>query len=97
MGMIFALYSHHYHIRRLRVKPADQGHRAVSRKRLYLILTRKGKVREVADPQQMYDKVSQYIQSFVATKVEDKVPKKSGLVQIKTSFLYLLAWVGSQQ
>eukprot|EP00913_Durusdinium_trenchii_P014154 g13282.t1 len=54
--MITYLYSKHYRIRCLRVMPAHQGHAGVARERVYLILTLKKSVVEIANPENMYKK-----------------------------------------
>ncbi len=69
--MIHTLYGKHYHIFRLSVCPADQGHAGVSRDRIYLILALKGKVTPVCDVNKMYSRVSAYIAGKVQTRPSD--------------------------
>ncbi|CAK9059749.1 unnamed protein product [Durusdinium trenchii] len=71
LGMITYLYSKHYRIRCLRVMPAHQGHAGVARERVYLILTLKKSVVEIANPEDMYKKVSDFIMSWVCTEPKD--------------------------
>ena len=69
--MITYLYSKRYRIRCLRVMPAHQGHAGVARERVYLILTLKKSVVEIANPEDMYKKVSDFIMSWVCTEPKD--------------------------
>lgn len=69
--MIRTLYGKHYQIFKLPVCPADQGHAGISRDRIYLILTLKGKVTRVFDVNRMYSMVTAYITSKVQTKPSD--------------------------
>lgn len=69
--MIVKLYSKHYHIRCLNVKPEHQGHSGVARERIYLILTLKGLVEEIANPVLIYDQVSDFIMRYVKTEPQD--------------------------
>ena len=69
--MINKLYGRHYNIRKIVVCPADQGHFGSSRTRIYLIMTLKGKVIEVANVEEMYRSVSSYIKQKVQTKPSD--------------------------
>ena len=71
LDMIWTLYSRFYNIRILRVCPADLGHFGVRRDRIYIIMTLKEAVIEVADPIQVYAKVKEYVQSFVRTEPKD--------------------------
>lgn len=71
LEMIWTLYSRYYNIRILRVCPADFGHFGVRRDRIYLIMSLKEAVIEVADPIQVYAKVREYVQSFVRTEPKD--------------------------
>lgn len=54
MSMIMRLYGKHYAIKTLYVTPADQGHAAVARDRVYLILLLKAKVVQLHDVEEVY-------------------------------------------
>ena len=71
MEMIERLYSRYYTIKRLLVDPRHQGHAGMARPRVYLVLARKGKVTEVYDVVDMYQKVSDFISGLVATEPQD--------------------------
>ena len=71
MHMIERLYGRYYDVQKLLVSPADQGHAGMARKRVYLILARKGLVLEVHDVQSMYSEISEFISGLVATKPRD--------------------------
>ena len=69
--MIAKLYSKHYTIRCLNVKPEHQGHSGVARERIYLILALKGLVEEIANPEVIYNQVSDFIMQYVKTEPQD--------------------------
>ena len=71
MEMIERLYSRYYTIKKLVVDPSDQGHAGMARPRVYLVLARKGKVTEVHDVVDVYEKVSGFISGLVATEPHD--------------------------
>ena len=54
MLMIEKLYSRHYHIEALYVSPAHQGHAGMARERVYLILSHRKKLKQVAEPVDLY-------------------------------------------
>ena len=71
MTMINTLYSRHYNVTALRASPTHAGHAGVARNRVYLILTLKGAVTQIHDPQSLYRKISEYITQFVQTEPKD--------------------------
>lgn len=94
--MIDILYSKYYNIRYLDVKPEHQGHFGVARRRLYLILTLKGRVVEVANPEEIYELVSSYIMNFVHTEPKERSIKSQISVTVANNaqmFVAFCVWV----
>ena len=73
MTMIEKLYGRYYNIDQLFVSPADQGFDGVARDRTYLVLARKGVVRQDFDLRDVYSRVTKYIKKHVTTEPCDYI------------------------
>ena len=69
--MVRYLYGHHYHIHPLYVTGDDFGHRGAARKRVYIFLAHKERVRMVLDVTRAFQKVSSTIRKAVQTEPQD--------------------------